>query len=68
MPPSSVPQDLDAMVPVPAGSFLMGATEGDSDERPVRRVNLRTFWIDKYRQAFQLDGRVRDILSAAGGA
>ena len=31
-------------------------------------MNPVSFWIDKYRQAFQLDGRVRDILSAAGGA
>ena len=30
---------------VPAGSFLMGSTQGDPDERPVHPVRLEAFWI-----------------------
>jgi sulfatase modifying factor 1 len=30
---------------VPAGPFLMGADDGDADERPVHAVELGAFWI-----------------------
>lgn len=30
---------------VPAGTFLMGSTTGDPDERPVHAVELDAFWI-----------------------
>ncbi|MFV8750858.1 formylglycine-generating enzyme family protein [Nannocystaceae bacterium ST9] len=30
---------------VPAGTFLMGSTSGDPDERPVHPVTLAAFWI-----------------------
>ena len=30
---------------IPAGSFLMGSTVGDPDERPVHRVELDEFWL-----------------------
>lgn len=33
---------------IPAGSFVMGSTEGDPDEKPVREVYLDTFCIDKH--------------------
>jgi formylglycine-generating enzyme required for sulfatase activity len=34
------------MVRVPAGSFTMGSTKGDSDEQPVHTVRLsRSFWM-----------------------
>jgi formylglycine-generating enzyme required for sulfatase activity len=35
------------MVYVPAGEFIMGSDEGDSDERPVHTVYLDAFYIDK---------------------
>jgi len=35
---------------------------------PPSGLNPVSFWIEKYRQAFQLDGRLRDILSASGEA
>jgi formylglycine-generating enzyme required for sulfatase activity len=37
------------MVPVPAGTFLMGSPqgEGDSDEQPQRKVTLSAYCIDK---------------------
>src|SRR5262245_38532820 len=44
----SLPQQLDqSMVLVPAGEFLMGSWTGDADERPVRRVYLDAFFMDK---------------------
>jgi serine/threonine-protein kinase len=36
------------MVFVPAGEFVMGSEELGDDERPVRRVYLDDFWIDRY--------------------
>jgi formylglycine-generating enzyme required for sulfatase activity len=43
-PPALPSQD---MVLIPAGPFLAGATDGDLDERPVRRVRLPAFHIDR---------------------
>ena len=36
------------MVFVPAGEFVMGTEELGDDERPVHRVYLDDFWIDRY--------------------
>jgi len=36
-----------AAILVPAGEFVMGAEDGDADERPVRRVHVRAFRIDR---------------------
>ena len=36
------------MVYVPAGTFIMGSNDGDSDEKPVHEVYLDAYWIDKY--------------------
>ncbi len=36
------------MIFFPAGEFKMGSTEGDADERPVHRVYLNAFYIDKW--------------------
>ena len=36
------------MVRVPAGEFTMGSDNGDSDEKPVHRVYLDEFYIDKF--------------------
>jgi len=36
------------MVFVPAGEFVMGSEELGDDERPVRRLYLDGFWIDRY--------------------
>ncbi|MCK4473565.1 MAG: SUMF1/EgtB/PvdO family nonheme iron enzyme [Anaerolineae bacterium] len=45
------PADGMVMVYVPAGEFLMGATDADSeageDEKPPHRVYLDGFWIDR---------------------
>jgi formylglycine-generating enzyme required for sulfatase activity len=39
---------LREMVPIPAGSFMMGSEYGAKDEKPVHEVTLSAFWMDKY--------------------
>jgi serine/threonine-protein kinase len=41
------PKDQAEMVFVPAGTFTMGDSSGDSDERPAHKVYLDGFWIYK---------------------
>jgi formylglycine-generating enzyme required for sulfatase activity len=36
------------MIEVPAGPFSMGSELGFDEERPVHRVELSAYWIDKY--------------------
>ncbi len=33
---------------VPGGEFMMGSSEGSSDEKPVHKVHLDGFWMGKY--------------------
>ena len=40
-------EDERSMVLVPAGEFVMGSLAGDVDERPMRRVYLDAFFMDK---------------------
>jgi formylglycine-generating enzyme required for sulfatase activity len=42
-------RDEVEMVPVPAGEFVMGSDDGDAeaDERPMTRVVVGAFWIDR---------------------
>jgi formylglycine-generating enzyme required for sulfatase activity len=40
-------KDSMVMVYVPAGDFQMGSEEGVSDEQPVHKVTLDSFWIDR---------------------
>jgi formylglycine-generating enzyme required for sulfatase activity len=40
--------DGATMVLIPAGTFQMGSTIGDSDEQPVHTVTLDAFYMDKY--------------------
>lgn len=35
------------MVYVPFGDFIMGSLDGDIDEKPVRTIFLKSFWIDR---------------------
>jgi formylglycine-generating enzyme required for sulfatase activity/serine/threonine protein kinase len=37
-----------AMVQIPAGEFMMGSNDGDSDEKPVHRVSVKAFAIGKH--------------------
>lgn len=36
------------LVVVPAGSFQMGSNDGDSDEKPVHNINIKSFALGKY--------------------
>ena len=39
------------LVLIPAGFFPMGSETGQADERPVHRIELDAFYIDKYEVA-----------------
>ncbi|MGC1387474.1 MAG: formylglycine-generating enzyme family protein [Steroidobacteraceae bacterium] len=43
-------EDLDSMVPIPAGAFVMGTDleRADPQDKPQHKVTLRTFYLDKY--------------------
>jgi formylglycine-generating enzyme required for sulfatase activity len=67
-----------AMALVPAGCFMMGSSEGESDERPVHQVCFEVpFWIDVYEVSnrgygsagnWSADDQPRDSLSKAQAA
>lgn len=42
--------ELDSMVPIPAGPFIMGTSyeRADPQDRPQHTVNLPAYWMDKY--------------------
>ena len=42
------------MVRVEGGSFDMGSTSGDSEEKPVHRVTVSSFFINKYEVTLKL--------------
>jgi formylglycine-generating enzyme required for sulfatase activity len=49
-PEQTVVNSIDTtLLPVPAGSFVMGSEDGDGDEKPVTTVTIsRKFWLGKY--------------------
>ena len=47
-PKKVIVKDLTPMVLVPAGEFTMGSNEGNDDEKPVHRIHLDAYYIDKY--------------------
>jgi len=57
-------KDSSLMVVVPASEFVMGSNDGDMDERPIHRVYLDEYYIDKcevtnrqYKQFCDATGR-----------
>jgi formylglycine-generating enzyme required for sulfatase activity len=47
--PLAIPDLGMELVPVPAGSFLMGSSAGDPGEQPVHSVQItRAFWLGKH--------------------
>jgi len=44
----TVPKVRQVMAQIPAGCFQMGSNDGDADEKPVHRVCLSAFQMDKY--------------------
>lgn len=47
VPPKASKQAIEVMAQVPAGTFMMGSTDGRDDERPVHEVTLSPYEIDK---------------------
>jgi formylglycine-generating enzyme required for sulfatase activity len=41
-------KDGATMVRIPAGTFTMGSSDGDADEKPVHQPYVSEFYIDKY--------------------
>jgi len=52
------------MVLIPAGEFIMGSNDGDSDEKPVHEVYLSAFYIDKYEVT---NAQYKECVSAGRG-
>lgn len=47
--PSAISMDeSDEMVEIPQGSFIMGSPDGEFDERPLHRVEIGSFYMDRY--------------------
>lgn len=45
----SVPSEgVGEMVEIPQGSFIMGSPDGEFDERPLHRVEIGSFYMDRY--------------------
>jgi iron(II)-dependent oxidoreductase len=42
--------ELDSMIEIPSGAFVMGTdmNRADAQDRPAHKVNLPSYWIDKY--------------------
>ncbi len=40
--------ESDEMVEIPQGSFIMGSPDGEFDERPLHRVEIGSFYMDRY--------------------
>jgi len=38
----------EGMVKIPSGTFMMGSNDGSSDEKPVHKVSVAAFYMDKY--------------------
>jgi serine/threonine-protein kinase len=60
--------DGATLVLIPAGDFAMGRADGDNDEKPVRKISLPAFYLDKcpitnaqYKKFVQETGRPEPI-------
>lgn len=62
--PTPPPAFSKGMVLVPAGEFIMGSEEGREDEKPMRRVYLDAFYIDRYEVT---NAEYAEFLDAIGG-
>jgi formylglycine-generating enzyme required for sulfatase activity len=58
-----IAKDGGPMVLVPAGEFAMGSDEGEEDEKPVHRVYLDAFYMDKHEVTV---GQYAKFLEATG--
>jgi formylglycine-generating enzyme required for sulfatase activity len=53
----------EGMVVIPAGEFWMGADDGLKDARPLHRVYLSSYWLDKYEVT---NARYRQCVEGGG--
>jgi formylglycine-generating enzyme required for sulfatase activity len=44
--------EFESMVFIPAGEFYMGSEEASNDAKPVRRIYLDSYYLDKYEVTF----------------
>jgi formylglycine-generating enzyme required for sulfatase activity len=69
--PLKVPDPVEGMVFVPAGTFVMGSELGAGDERPRREVYLNAFYMDRYEvtngEYVEFLNAVEDRLERCGG-
>jgi len=63
--PAAESRDLEEMIRIPAGVFLMGSDNGPEDERPQHKVNLAEFFIDRNQVS---NGQFARFLNSAGPA
>ena len=49
---AKIGDEFESMVLIPMGEFYMGSDEGSNDAKPVRKVYLDSFLIDKYEVTF----------------
>lgn len=47
--PGPRPASADGIMLIQAGAFWMGSDEGAPDERPLHRVFVRDFWLDRHK-------------------
>ena len=57
------------MALIPSGAFLMGSADGEADERPLHRVHLDAFYMDRYLVTNEAYARFLNVLGnrAEGG-
>ena len=60
----SILSPVQEMAYVPAGEFIMGSQDGRADERPMRKLHLDAFFIDKYEVT---NAQYVAFLNALGG-
>ena len=49
---ATIGKEFGSMVLIPEGEFIMGSPDGPNDQKPVRRVYLKAYFIDKYEVTF----------------
>jgi formylglycine-generating enzyme required for sulfatase activity len=67
--PAAGPAAADGIMLIQAGAFWMGSDEGPPEERPLHRVFVRDFWLDRHKvtnREFALFLEARGLRTADG--
>ena len=59
-------RNVESMVRIPAGIFLMGSDDGPEDERPLHKVQLAEFFIDRNQVTNSQFARFLETLGPVG--